>query len=62
MSDNSIKDNYIVIDLNKWTTQQKLATERGCSIQYINRLIKQGKIKCLRLDEIGLVLVEKTQK
>jgi hypothetical protein len=56
----------LTIDTDKWTTQQKKAEKfvktdgkTGTSIQYISRLINKGKLKCLRLDEIGIVLVEK---
>ena len=54
------------IDLTKWQTQQQAAISwtkqdgsTGVSIQYISKLIKQGKIESLRLDEIGIVLVKK---
>jgi hypothetical protein len=49
----------IIIDTDKWTTQADKAKSKGCSIQYINKLIKQGKIASLPLPVIGLVLVEK---
>jgi len=49
----------IIIDTDKWTTQADKAKVKGCSIQYINKLIKQGKLIALRLPEIGIVLVEK---
>lgn len=55
----------IVIDTDKWTTQQLKAANwigksgKPVSIQYISKLIYQGKLKSLRLDGIGLVLVEK---
>ena len=49
----------LTIDLDKWTTQQKKATAKGCSIQYINKLIRTGKLQSLRLDAINIVLVEK---
>ena len=49
----------IVIDLDKWTTQADKAKQKGCSIQYINKLIKKGKLNALRLDAINIVLVEK---
>jgi len=49
----------IVIDTDKWITQAEKAKDKGCSIQYINKLIKQGKINALRLPELNLVLVER---
>ena len=49
----------IIIDTDKWTTQADKAKQKGCSIQYINKLIKQGKINSLPLPAIGLVLVER---
>ena len=51
--------NIITIDTSKWTTQANKAKDKGCSIQYINKLIKKGKLEALRLPVIGLVLVEK---
>lgn len=50
----------IIIDLDKWTTQSAAAKARRCSIQYINKLIKTGKLEALRVPEIGIVLVKKT--
>lgn len=52
-------NNLIIIDTNKWTTQADKAKQKGCSIQYVNKLIKQGKLLSLPLPVIGLVLVEK---
>ena len=51
--------NILTIDLDKWTTQVDKAKERKCSIQYINKLIKEGKLQSLPLPIIGLVLVER---
>ena len=51
--------NIITIDLDKWTTQVDKAKERKCSIQYINKLIKQGKLQSNPIPAIGLVLVER---
>lgn len=52
----------IIIDTDKWMTQ----AERACnhngkkvSIQYINKLIKQGKLISKPIPEIGIVLVER---
>ena len=53
------KNNHITIDLDLWTTQVRKARERGVSIQYINKLIRLGKLRSLKIDEIGVVLVEK---
>ena len=49
----------IIIDTDKWTTQAEKAKQKGCSIQYISKLIKQGKLLSFPLPVIGLVLVEK---
>lgn len=56
----------IIIDTDKWTTQQikavnyvKADGQTGVSIQYISKLIKEGKLKSLRLDAINIVLVER---
>ncbi len=58
----------IIIDTDKWTTQQVKADNYikqgnnsgvGVSIQYINRLIKEGKLKSLPIPELNLVLVER---
>ena len=54
--------NVITIDLDKWTTQAQRAKAKGCSIQYINRLSKQGKIASLNIPQLNIVLVEKTEK
>lgn len=58
-------NNTIIIDLDKWTTQAIKAANyaskngKGCSIQYINRLISEGKLQALRIEKLNLVLVEK---
>lgn len=56
----------IIIDIDKWTTQQKKAESytkakggKGVSIQYISKLIKQGKLESKPIEELGLVLVER---
>ena len=57
----------IVIDTDKWITQQEKATNYvkadnggiGVSVQYINKLINKGKLKSLPIPEIGIVLVER---
>jgi len=57
--------NVITIDLNKWTTQANKAAQyisksgKPVSIQYINKLISQGKLASYRIDELNLVLVER---
>ncbi len=53
------KNNNVIIDLSLWTTQANKARERGVSIQYINKLIRLGKLASLKIEEIGVVLVEK---
>lgn len=55
----------ITIDTDKWITQQEKANNwigksgKPVSIQYISRLVNKGKLKSLRLDKIGIVLVER---
>lgn len=56
----------IIIDTDKWTTQQDKANNyqkakggTGVSIQYISKLINKGKLKSYPIPEINLVLVEK---
>ena len=49
----------IIIDTDKWATQSDKAKQKGCSIQYVNKLIKQGKLLSFTLPVIALVLVEK---
>lgn len=56
----------IIIDTDKWTTQQLKAANwirkdgnKGVSIQYISKLIKLEKLHSKPILEIGLVLVEK---
>ena len=49
----------IEIDLSKWTTQADAAKAKGCSIQYINKLIRLGKLEALRIEPLNLVLVQR---
>lgn len=56
----------IVIDTDKWTTQQEKANSytkakggTGVSIQYISKLVKNGKLKSFPITELNLVLVER---
>lgn len=56
----------IIIDTDKWTTQLDKAVNypkakggTGVSIQYISKLIKEGKLKSFPLPELNLVLVER---
>ena len=49
----------ITIDLSKWQTQAEAAKVKGCSIQYINKLIKLGKLQAERIPELNLVLVQR---
>lgn len=60
-------NDIVSIDLNKWTTQQLAAMhhinaktgKQGCSIQYISKCIKNGKIESYPIPELNLVLVER---
>lgn len=63
---NNMNNNIITIDLSKWTTQQDKANNTmkkdasgHVSIQYISKLMAQGKLKKLELKPLNLVLVEK---
>lgn len=59
------KKNIIVIDLDKWTTQSNKAKQyqsqkgKGCSVEYISKLINKGKLKHWKIEELGINLVEK---
>lgn len=41
------------IKLNGWITIKDLATKRGCSTQYLSKVIKQGKLTCLEYPELN---------
>ncbi len=55
----------ITIDLSKWSTiTEKAANTPGksgapVSVEYICKLIRKGKLKSWKIDEIGLHLVER---
>jgi len=57
--------NKIVIDLDKWTTQIDKAKNypaksgKGCSVEYICKLVRQGKLKAWKIEELNLHLVER---
>lgn len=53
------KDNIITIDTEKWMTQIDKAKAKGCKPQYISELIRLGKLKSWKIDELGLHLVER---
>jgi hypothetical protein len=53
------KERTIRINLDEWTSQAQLAKERGCSIQYISKLIKSGKLESWRIEELRTVLVKR---
>lgn len=57
------KPTTIRIDLDKWTTQTLKAKAynggKGCSVEYICKLVKSGKLKSWKIQELGLNLVEK---
>jgi hypothetical protein len=59
------KPNTITIDLNKWTTQSDKARNypskngNGCTVEYICKLIRKGKLKSWKIEEIGVHLVER---
>ena len=55
----------IIIDTSKWVTQQQKAKNtigksgKPVTVQYISKLINQGKLKSFPLPQINIVLVEK---
>lgn len=60
------KSNIITIDTDKWTTiSDKAANTIGkqsgnpVSVEYICKLIRKGKLKSLKIEKLGLHLVEK---
>jgi hypothetical protein len=60
------KGSTITIDLSKWTTiTDKAANTIGkqsgqpVSVEYICKLVRLGKLKSLKIDELGLHLVER---
>jgi hypothetical protein len=53
------KDREITINLDKWTSQAQYAKERQTSIQYINKLIRQGKLESWEIKELRVVLVKR---
>lgn len=54
-----MENNIITIDFGVWTTQAAKAKEKGCSIQYISKLVKLGKLESFIIPVIGTVLVKK---
>ena len=60
----TLQSNTVTIDLSKWTTQtDKAANWPGkngsVSVEYICKLIKQGKLKSWKIEALGLHLVER---
>lgn len=59
------KNNTIIIDLDKWTTQTDYArnyvngSKSGCSVEYVCKLISKGKLNSWKIEQLGLHLVEK---
>jgi hypothetical protein len=60
------KSNQIVIDLDKWQTITSKANEwigkqsgKPVSVEYICKLIREGKLKGWKIEELGLHLVER---
>lgn len=59
------KHNTIVIDLGKWTIPTSKAKSyigrsgEPVSIEYICKLMKDGKLKSWKIEELGLHLVER---
>jgi len=60
-----MKNRIITIDLNKWSTIKDKAagmvgkSGNSVSIEYIHKLIRLGKLKSKRIDELGITLVER---
>lgn len=60
------KNKQIVIDLDKWQTITSKANEmigkqsgKPVSVEYVCKLIRQGKLTGWKIEELGLHLVEK---
>ena len=59
------RNKILSIDLSQWTTQtQKAATYptrngKGCKVEYICKLVREGKLKSWKIPELGINLVEK---
>lgn len=59
------KNTIIIIDLDKWTTQTDKARNykskkgKGTSVEYISKLVRLGKLKSWKIEELNLNLVEK---
>ena len=58
--------NIITIDLTKWTTQTDKAASwmskkegKPVSVEYICKLVRTGKLKGWKIEQLGLHLVEK---
>jgi len=57
--------NLIIIDLTQWTTQvDKAANTIGKSgkpvtVEYISKLVRQGKLRSKYIKELGITLVER---
>lgn len=55
----------ITIDLREWTTQVDKAANmvgrsgKPVSVEYISKLIRQGKLKSRFIKELGITLVER---
>ncbi len=54
-----MKERVITINLDEWTSQAEYALECKKSIQYINKLIRLGKLDSRKIDELRLVLVKR---
>ena len=57
-----MKNDIIVIDLNKWITSAEKARELGISRQAVHGLIKRKTIESWKIPELGMVLVPKKIK
>lgn len=62
----SKKNNIITIDLDQWQTQQEYANnyiskegKKGCTVQYVSKLVRYNKIDNLPIPELGIVLVKR---
>lgn len=52
-----------LIQLNGWKTIKDLAKEKGCTTQYLSKLVRQGKLKAISYPELNqLKLVTEQSK
>lgn len=48
----------VTINMNEWCTPKQLAKSLGVSKQVVNNWQGRGKLRVMRIDELGLTLVQ----